>query len=142
MGLSNYYKRYVMKITFLNKIFLNTLRRPVGLFIISDILLISFSVWLAFLLRFEGEIPEKYFPLIRNFIILTNLLTLPIFYYFRLYHFSWSFIGISELLRLTKALIGDFILIGTILFLLRENIFWGFPRSVFFDFRILDFFNL
>lgn len=120
-----------MKITFLNKIFSKTTKKRIILFIVSDILLISFSVWLAFFLRFDGNIPQEKLLLMRNFIFLTNLLTLPIFYYFRLYHFSWGFIGISELLRLIKAIVGDFILIGTILFFLRENIFGGFPRSVF-----------
>ncbi|MBU0533485.1 MAG: polysaccharide biosynthesis protein [Candidatus Omnitrophica bacterium] len=120
-----------MKITFWNKILLNTVKNRVFLFIISDILLISFSVWLAFFLRFDGNIPQKYLLLMRNFILLTNLLTLPIFYYFRLYHFSWGFIGMSELSRLIKAITGDFILIGTILFFLRGQIFLGFPRSVF-----------
>jgi FlaA1/EpsC-like NDP-sugar epimerase len=106
-------------------------KKRIIFFVLSDILLVTLSIWLAFFLRFDGNIPQKELPLMRNFIILVNFLTLPIFYYFRLYHFSWSFIGISELLKLTKALIVDFILIGTILFFLRTNIFWGFPRSVF-----------
>ncbi len=115
-----------MKITFLN-----TLKKRVFLFTIGDILLISLSIWAAFLLRFDGDIPQKYLSLMRNFILLVNISTIPVFYYFRLYHFSWGFIGVSELSRLIKAIIGDFILIGTILFFLRENIFLGFPRSVF-----------
>ncbi len=116
---------------FLNKIFQKTIKKRIILFIFSDTLLISLSIWLAFLLRFEGNIPLKTFPLMKNFIILTTLSTLPVFYYFRLYHFSWNSIGIFTLLRLIQAIIGDFILIGTILFFLREKFFAGFPRSVF-----------
>lgn len=121
-----------MKFISLNeKIFSNIFKRRIFLFVITDILLISFSVWLAFLLRFDGNIPQKELLLMKNFIVFVNLLTLPIFYYFRLYHFSWSFIGISDLLKLTKAILVDFMLIGAILFFSREKIFVGFPRSVF-----------
>jgi len=115
----------------LNKIFQKNTKKRIILFIISDILLISLSIWLAFFLRFDGNIPPKQLLLMRNFIIFTNFLTIPIFYYFRLYHFSWNLISIFTLLSLIKALATDFILIGTILFFSRERFFVGFPRSVF-----------
>ena len=99
-------------------------------FILVDILLITFSVWLAFFLRFEGEIPSEYFSLIKNFIILAVVLILPIFYYFRLYHFTWSFVSVSEISKLFQALIIGFLFIGAILFFLKDSVFSGFPRSV------------
>ena len=115
----------------MNRLFPKIIKKRMILFIFNDVLLISFSIWLAFFLRFEGNIPPKQLLLMRDFIILVNLLTIPTFYYFRLYHFSWNLISIFTLLSLIKALAIDFILIGTILFVSREKFFLGFPRSVF-----------
>lgn len=107
-----------------------TSRKRTIFFVLVDILLIAFSVWLAFFLRFEGEIPEKYFSLMGSFTVLAVVLILPIFYYFRLYHFTWSFVSISEISKLLQSLVISFLFIGAILFFLKDSAFSGFPRSV------------
>jgi len=54
------------------------------LFLMADAILISVAVYFAFLLRFDGEIPNQYFSqgTLVSFIFLVLIFSLPIFYYF------------------------------------------------------------
>jgi FlaA1/EpsC-like NDP-sugar epimerase len=109
-------------------------------FFFLDILLIVFSVFLAFLLRFDANIPSQYFDIIFSLIILVLFLTLPIFYFFRLYSFSWSYVSTDELISLAKAVIISFTL-SLIVFLIFKDkiIFQNFPRSTLFIIYFLVF---
>ncbi len=120
-------------ISFLNNI-LKTIKAKLLFFIAADALLITTSVFLAFLLRFDGKIPVKYFEgILPGTIILVLLFCLPIFYFFRLYSLSWSYISINELISLVKALTIGYAFLATSLFILRDHPkFSGFPRSTFF----------
>ncbi len=101
-------------------------------FLVIDIVLIVLSVFLAFLLRFEGEIPSWYWQeqILQTQILLTLIFCLPIFYFFRLYSFSWRYVSANELISLLKALILSFIFLSVSLFVLKS--FKGFPRSTLF----------
>ena len=102
-------------------------------FLIGDAVLISLSVFLGFLVRFEGQIPSQYFVGMGNIMILALVITLPIFYFFRLYYFNWSYASASELIALFKGAILSFLLVVAAFFVLREQpAFSGFPRSVLF----------
>jgi FlaA1/EpsC-like NDP-sugar epimerase len=103
------------------------------LFLLADIILVSFSVLLAFLIRFEGRIPNRYFFNIQGIILLALLITLPIFYFLKLYSFSWVYVSLAELVSLTKATILSFLLLTAFYFIFRDHpIFSGFPRSTLF----------
>jgi len=80
-------------------------------FFFFDIIFIALAVFLAFLLRFDGEIPKQYLEAetLKNTIILALIFTLPIFYSFRLYSFSWSYVSTSELISLAKAVFLSFL---------------------------------
>jgi len=101
-------------------------------FIIFDIILIGLAVWLAFLLRFDGKIPIQYLEdgVLEKIIFLSLIFCLPIFYYFRLYSFSWSYVSANELISLTKAVTLSFIFLIVSFFILKS--FQGFPRSCLF----------
>lgn len=110
------------------------------LFLIADIILINLAVFLAFLLRFEGQIPSQYFSNIFGMISLTLLITLPIFNFLKLYSFSWTYVSTQELISLVKAALLAFLFLGTSLFIFRDfSIFVGFPRSTLFIGSILIF---
>lgn len=98
-------------------------------FLFWDLLLIPFSIVLAFLIRFDGKIPYEYFEtgVIQNMIVLSLAFSLPIFYFFKLYSFSWSFVSSAELISLFKATTLSFFFIAFSIFTLRA--FEGFPRS-------------
>jgi len=99
--------------------------------LIADALIIILVAWLSFLLRFEWAIPQKYFFHLKNFIILSLLISLPIFYWQKLYHFSWAYVSISDLYRIIKAITLSNLIIGSIILLcLGFEPFSGFPRSI------------
>lgn len=74
--------------------------------IIYDILSITASSFLALLLRYDmhvDAIPDEFLLPVRNFLPLNILLTLIIFYFFRLYHSLWAFAGENEMQNLVIA---------------------------------------
>ncbi len=95
----------------------------------GDILLIVFSYYFSFLIRFEMEIPSQYFS--------TLMITLPLsmanrlfsFWYFGLYRGVWRFASSSDLISIFKAVSVSSILIILALFLVNQ--FSGYPRSIF-----------
>ncbi len=102
-----------------------------------DIALIAFSMWIAFLLRFEGQIPQKHMGDLWILILLAVGVKVPIFYLQRLYRVTWSYVSVQELISVVKGIFFAFLVLGTALFILRTTaIFVGFPRSVLF----IDFF--
>ncbi len=68
--------------------------------IIYDILSVTASSFLAILLRYDmhlDEIPDQFLMPIRNFLPVNILITMGIFYLFRLYHSLWAFAGENEM---------------------------------------------
>jgi FlaA1/EpsC-like NDP-sugar epimerase len=102
-------------------------------FLIGDTVAVVVSVVFAFLLRFEGQIPELYFNggLVAA-IALMLAATIPVFLFFRLYSFTWSYVSLDDLLLLGRGLFISAVLVGAgFVFLRGEEFFSGFPRSVF-----------
>src|SRR4030042_51275 len=102
-------------------------------FLLSDIVLIAISVLAAFLVRFELAIPARYIQNIEWIIVLAVLITIPIFYFFKLYSFSWAYVSTEELWSLIKATALSFLILAASFFILRDHpVFSGFPRSTLF----------
>ncbi len=108
----------------------NGIKNKKILFLILDLLLLVFIAWFSFLLRFEWLIPPKHLIHLRQFIILSLLLSLPLFYWQKLYQFSWAYVSIADLYRITIAVTFSTFIIGSLVLLFRESLFLGFPRSV------------
>ncbi|MBL7142508.1 MAG: polysaccharide biosynthesis protein [Candidatus Pacebacteria bacterium] len=111
-------------------------KRPfakLAFFSVADGLLIMLSVILAFLVRFEGYIPARYLLNVEGIIILSLLITLLIFYFLKLYYFTWSYVSAEELIALVKGVFLSFLVLTATFFVLRDQpIFSGFPRSTLF----------
>lgn len=102
-------------------------------FMVSDVFFIALSVWLAFLLRFDGKIPENYFPVVIKLSMLAVLFTIPVFYLKKLYFFSWSYVSASEAMSLVSASAASFVIFALALYFLRyTQSFANFPRSIVF----------
>lgn len=74
--------------------------------IIYDIISVAAASFLAILIRYEfhiDEIPEEFLRPIQHFLLLNIVLTIAIFYFFRLYHSLWAFAGENELQNLVMA---------------------------------------
>lgn len=103
------------------------------LFLIADILIIGFSVYASFLVRFEGSVPARYDVVIARLVLINILFCVPVFYFQKLYDISWSFVSLQDLIALAKATVISFLLtIGTLFLLKGRPAFSGFPRSVIF----------
>ena len=74
--------------------------------IIYDILSVVAASFLALLLRYDmhvDDIPDEFILPVRNFLPVNIVLTLVIFYLFRLYHSLWAFAGENEMQNLVIA---------------------------------------
>lgn len=110
--------------------------KRITFFLILDTVLISLSMWIAFLLRFEGRIPGIYFENLWVFILVSFFIKIFLLCLEGLYKVSWSYISTEELFSLVKALF--YSLLGMVsIFLLLEDLppFSRFPRSI----LIIDF---
>ncbi|MCX6760675.1 MAG: nucleoside-diphosphate sugar epimerase/dehydratase [Candidatus Nealsonbacteria bacterium] len=105
----------------------------ISLFLFLDIFFIILSVCLAFFLRFEGNIPAQHFLNLEGMIFLSLFFSIPIFYFLRLYSFSWAYVSADELISLVQAAFLSFLFLTTSIFILGDQpLFSGFPRSTIF----------
>ena len=120
-----------------------TYKRSLGIGV--DAFLILLSLCLAYLIRLGSisEIAEKY----PYQILLIALIIIPVkimvFWFFRLYHISFRFISLSEVMSIMKATALSSPAIALIALVFRDReILAGFPRSVIFiDFFLTFFFT-
>ncbi len=99
-------------------------------FILMDIVSIFLAVWLAFFVRFDYQIPYQYTDFIFIFSAATIITIIPIFYFKKLYFFSWSYVSTNELVSIFQATTIAFILLSIVVYLAKYfNFFWQFPRS-------------
>ncbi len=104
-------------------------------FVIADTVISFFTLYMAYLLRFNFHIPEPFFPSFFKIYALLTLLKILLFSLFGIYRFSWRFFGIYEAWQTVKALSGAYFLAILILFSFRDY-FGMFPRSAI----LIDFF--
>jgi len=114
-------------------------------FFTADIIFISFSIYAAFWLRYNGVLPPNSTRPILYYILLALIIKLSFLILFNLYNISWQFVGMGELIKIFKALSIGSLFLGMTLFFLRVYppfIEPGlpFPRStVIIDFIICSF---
>jgi FlaA1/EpsC-like NDP-sugar epimerase len=107
-------------------------------FMAADVLLVVLAVWLSFILRFDGTVPPEFVSALEITTVLAVVFLVPIFYFFGLYSFSWSYISTRELVSLIFGSTFSFLFLGTAIFLSRDFAsFEGFPRSTLFVSYIL-----
>ena len=98
----------------------------------SDAILFIFALYVSYLLRFEGVIPKSELPQFFYSLPLFVGIKLLTYYFFQIYRFTWSYVGLYELVKIFKVQTLCSLLISTVILLLTyEKSFKGFPRSVF-----------
>lgn len=101
-------------------------------FLISDTILFALAFYFSFYLRFEGAIPPIHLRQFYTYLPLFVGIKIVLFYFFQLYRFSWSYVGLYDLLKLFNIQTLCSLVISTLgLFLTYEEPFRGFPRSIF-----------
>jgi len=117
---------------FIKSLFKKTFLKRTLFFLIMDALLLSLALYLAFYLRFEGEIPNRYLVQFYGCISLFVGIKILVFYFYQIYKFTWSYVGLYELTRVFKALtFSSVVLLASFMILSYEVPFQGFPRSIF-----------
>jgi FlaA1/EpsC-like NDP-sugar epimerase len=102
------------------------------LFLGSDAILFVMAFYLSFYIRFEGAIPDIHLRQFSIYLPFFVGLKITAFYLFQIHRFTWSYVGLYELLKIFKVLtVCSLVLSSLILFLAYEESFRGFPRSVF-----------
>ena len=105
--------------------------RRTAFYISVDGILLTFSLYLAFFLRFDGNIDPVYLNRFGSYLLVFLTVKLSMFALFRLYKMNWTLVGFHELIDIVKTSAVSFIiLIGIISLHGQINLFSGFPRSV------------
>jgi FlaA1/EpsC-like NDP-sugar epimerase len=107
------------------------------LFLVGDVLLVSTSILLALLIRFEFRIPSRELEVWALYVLLALLVRMPVFAAYGLYRMSWSQVSVGDLVRVALATAFGSALLGTSFLAARSlGLAAAFPTSV----VVLEFF--
>jgi FlaA1/EpsC-like NDP-sugar epimerase len=107
-----------------------------AIFLAGDLVVWTAALVAAFLIRFDGAIPQRYLMDIPILLLVFIPLKLVWHWVFRAYSMSWRTVGLSELVSLFKAATASALTIAAAVVVLRAfEQFRSFPRSV----LIIDF---
>lgn len=106
----------------------NNLKR-ITFFLIADILLSFFTLYTAYLLRFNFEIPEEFLASFSKVVFCIIVLKIGMIYHFNNYSIVWRFYSLAEAKNLFIALTIAYVCLAVI-HLIFPTFFAPFPRSV------------
>lgn len=131
---------------FIKNLFEPTVRKRTLFFLVFDFLLIELAVYLAFLLRLEGQIIQEQLRNIFLLFALAPFFVIPLLWLQRIYWMSWSYVSLVDFTNLIKSISISFLAIGLLIFAARDSVFSGyfqiFPRSTLFISFVLTVFFL
>ena len=99
-----------------------------------DVGLLVLSLFLSFLIRFEGTFPAEYFSLADRFLVNVIIIKIVVLFLFGLYNSLWEYASIEELLKIAAASVVANTVMLSFLFLFETRI----PRSIYIIVTILD----
>jgi FlaA1/EpsC-like NDP-sugar epimerase len=98
--------------------------------LLADIILLTSSLFLAYLIRFDFHLPQPHAILLYRILPFVLIIKISCFYFFDLYRGMWRYTSISDLMNIIKASsVSSLLIICIILF--THTRFIGFPRSAF-----------
>lgn len=116
---------------FLKELFRVTVWKRRAFFLLADILIITFSLYAGFWLRFDGKIPEENIVRFPFYLLVALTVKLILLQLFGMYGFSWRFFSVLDQARLTVALTMSSIILAAIFLGFRSSSsLGGMPRSV------------
>ena len=105
---------------------------------VSDIILINMSIFIAFLIRWEGSlsnfVAEEYLQIYLENILAITIIKITIFYIIGLYKSLWKYASIEELLQIVGASFIANAGVVSYMFIIQNP----FPRSIYFLTFMLD----
>ncbi len=107
----------------------NTVFRNTYVILLVDAVLVAFSYFFSYLLRFNFAVPPATLQLIFANLPLVICLKILVFHFFKLYRGMWRYTSLPDLVRILKAsTLGSLLFVVITLF---SHGIAGFPRSVF-----------
>ncbi|MFQ5737130.1 MAG: polysaccharide biosynthesis protein [Thermodesulfobacteriota bacterium] len=112
-------------------------------FFLSDLLIIVFSLYFSFYVRFDFALAERYRTLIIEVLPLFIIVKMTVFSGFRLRRITWKYVGLRDFINITAALALSEMLLAFAVFMPFSSLehlsaMWlpniveqGFPRSIF-----------
>jgi len=113
-------------------------------FFTSDILIIIFSLYFSFQLRFDFAPADGYMTLFFEALPVFLIVKMAVFSGFRLCRITWKYVGLRDLINITAALLVSEALLAMAVYMafnkpgnafaayLPVSVSYGFPRSIFF----------
>ncbi|MGB3961065.1 MAG: nucleoside-diphosphate sugar epimerase/dehydratase [Sulfurimonas sp.] len=98
-------------------------------FILFDISIVFFAVFIAFNLRFDFHIPAIYNDSIFVSVGILVLVRISLFYYYRVYDISWRHFGFKDTTSLVSVMTFSTLLLVVLTYILRSSDF-TIPRSI------------
>lgn len=103
--------------------------KRIAFFLVCDSFLILLSVFLAFELRFSGEVPSIFYAAMFKTMCILLVLKIFFLFLFRIYKVAWRFFSLNEARKIFFALaLSELVFLG--IFYLVPDFFNPFPRSV------------
>jgi len=101
------------------------------LFLGGDLLLTAAGLFLAYLIRFEAEVPAYVLEHFPRYLLIIWIVKIPIFTLFGLYRMRWRYVSFKELLDVFQAVTMSSLLLGALLYLINsESLLGVIPRSI------------
>jgi FlaA1/EpsC-like NDP-sugar epimerase len=94
----------------------------------AHLALLSLAYWMAVSLRFDFEVPDRYYDVVWSVFPLVLLVRMATFAGFGLFHGWWRHAGMHDLLSITKAVTVSSVLLLALLF--GAGVLPEFPRSI------------
>jgi FlaA1/EpsC-like NDP-sugar epimerase len=99
--------------------------------LLADAALIALAWYVAFVLRFDNAIPDRYENFIRETILLVVALKIVVFVLFGFYTHWWRYVSIQDMWSAVRGVVAGSLLVFIAIFLLKPVDNVGLPRSVF-----------
>ncbi|MDD3008356.1 MAG: nucleoside-diphosphate sugar epimerase/dehydratase [Arcobacter sp.] len=95
--------------------------KRVSFFLLSDIIISLFTLYLAYNLRFNFQIPQNFINNFFSIFIILFSMKILVFIYFRLYRTAWRFFSLHEVKKILLAHIIVYSLFFIIFLIFKEN---------------------
>lgn len=101
-------------------------------FVLADAVIFLISIYLSYAFKFGWTLqhPNLHEGIILKTIILFGVIKFAVYYKFRLYQFTWSYVGLNDLYNILKANTVSFFIIIFFYFLGFNTFLAGLPKSV------------
>ncbi|HEY8402678.1 MAG TPA: hypothetical protein VIK89_15520, partial [Cytophagaceae bacterium] len=103
------------------------------IFCLIDVVLVNFAYLGAFLLRFDGTIPEEYLVNYPIFAIVVTVITIFVYYVFGFYKKMWQYASVREMYNILFGVTAASLVVIAVsyIFIYPEAAIKPMPRSIY-----------